>query len=514
MSLLTVTDLNHTFVDKTLYDHANFKVEKGDHLGIVGQNGVGKSTLIKILTGDILPDSGKITWQKGLQIGYLDQYAHMTKGLTIREFLRTAFEQMFALEQKMNQIYENYSQTLDDDDLAKAGQIQTRLEEAGFYDVETRIETVATGLGITDMGLETDVTELSGGQRSRIILAKLLLQQPDIMLLDEPTNYLDTKHIDWLTDFLQNFSGAYLVISHDYQFLEKITNCILDIEFGQITRYTGDLQSAFKQKEANALAYRRAYTKQQEQIAKSEAYIRKFKAGSRSKSARSREKQLSHMDVLKTPDRLAQPVINFAYEPTASRILITTTDLVIGYDQPLNKKLLEFSVANEQKIVIAGYNGVGKSTLLKTLLGELPSLSGEIEKAPTLKIAYYSQSLQWPHKLATPLQYLQDLYPLEKPKILRQALARTGLTAQQAMSPINELSGGEQSKIKLAQLMLTPANLLILDEPTNHLDDATKAALRLGIQKFPGAALLVTHEMDFYDDSWIDKVINIEDYQK
>lgn len=514
MSLLTVTHLTHTFVDKTLYDDANFKVEKGDHLGIVGQNGVGKSTLIKILTGEVLPDDGKVVWQKGLQIGYLDQYAHMSKGLSIRQFLRTAFAKAFALEKKMNQLYADYSTTMSDEDLAKAGQIQTRLEETGFYDIETQIETVATGLGISDMGLDKDVTELSGGQRSRIILAKLLLQQPDVMLLDEPTNYLDTKHIDWLTAFLQDFPGAYLVISHDYKFLEGITNCILDIEFGQITRYTGDLQTAFRQKEADALTYQRAYVKQQETIAKAEAYIRKFKAGTRARSAKSREKQLVHMDVLKTPDHNAQPVIRFAYAPTASRILITTTDLTIGYDKPLNKTPLEFSVANAQKIVIAGYNGVGKSTLLKTLLGELPSLSGEIEKAPTLKIAYYSQNLDWPHKLATPLQYMQDLYPLEKPKVLRQTLARTGLTAQQALSPIDDLSGGEQSKIKLAQLMMEPANLLILDEPTNHLDDATKAALRLGIQQFDGAALLVTHEMDFYDDSWIDKVINIEDYQK
>ncbi|MFC6316220.1 ABC-F family ATP-binding cassette domain-containing protein [Lapidilactobacillus achengensis] len=514
MSVLTVTDLSHAFVDKTLYDHANFKVENQDHMGIVGQNGVGKSTLIKILTGEILPDEGQITWQKGLEIGYLDQYAQLTPGMTIREFLRTAFDHLYAAETRMNQLYEEYGQNYDDDLLEKAGKIQTRLEESGFYDVETQIETVATGLGITDMGLEHDVAALSGGQRSRIILAKLLLQQPDVMVLDEPTNYLDTKHIDWLTDFLRAFKGAYLVISHDYNFLEGITNCILDIEFGQITRYTGDLAAAFKQKDANSLAYRRAYQKQQEQIAKTEAYIRKYKAGSRSRSARGREKQLAHVEVMKAPDRLVQPTISFAHSATASKIIVTTTDLVIGYEQPLNQRPLEFSVANDEKVVIAGYNGVGKSTLLKTILGQLAPLAGEIEQAPTLKIAYYNQSLQWPHKLATPLQYMQDLYPREKPKILRQVLARTGLTSQQVLSPIADLSGGEQSKVKLAEIMMIPANLLILDEPTNHLDDATKAALRKGIQSFPGAALLVTHELDFYDQSWIDKVINIEDYQQ
>lgn len=513
MSILTVTNLSQTFGDKTLYAGAEFKVEPQDHMGIVGQNGVGKSTLIKILTGTLLPDAGQIDWQRGLVLGYLDQYAHLKAGLTIEAFLQTAFAKLFNKEKKMTVLYDRYAKKPDDSLLTKAGRLQTELEEAGFYDVQTQIDTIANGLGITELGLDRDVATLSGGQRSRLILAKLLLQDPDVLLLDEPTNYLDTKHIDWLVDFLNHFAGAYLVVSHDDQFLERITNCILDIEFGQIKRYTGDLKSAYQQKETNALAYRRAYQKQQLHINKTKAYIRKYKAGSRSRSARSREKQLEHLDVLQAPDKTSEPQIRFNYAPTGSGILITTTDLVIGYKQPLNRKTLDFSIANGEKIVIAGYNGVGKSTLLKTLLGQIPSLGGEIAKAPTLQIGYDSQSLQWPHKLATPLQYLQDRYPRTKPKVLRSILARPGLTAQQVLSPIAELSGGEQAKIKLAELMMTPANLLILDEPTNHLDDATKAALRVGLQEFAGSVLLVTHEMNFYDEDWIDKVINIEDFQ-
>lgn len=513
MSVLTVTNLSHSFIDKTLYEDANFKVEKQDHMGIVGQNGVGKSTLIKILTGEILPDEGKITWQKNTSIGYLDQYANLTAGTTIHDFLETAFADLFETEQKMNQLYEEYSQNLDNDLLEKAGRLQTKLEESGFYEIETDITTVSSGLGLNDIGLEHDVAELSGGQRSKVILTKLLLQNPDVLLLDEPTNYLDTKHIDWLIDYLKDFTGAFLVISHDDDFLERVTNCILDIEFGQITRYTGDLKSAFRQKDENAMAYRRAYVKQQEQIEKSKAYIRKFKAGSRSKSARSREKQLAHMDVLKKPDHLSNPRIDFLYKVTESRILLTTDNLFFGYEQALNKKALDFSVARDEKVLVSGYNGIGKSTLLKTILGQIPAISGEIDTAPTMQIAYYNQSLSWPNKFATPLQYLQDAYPLEKPKILRQILAKTGLTAQQVMSPLGDLSGGEQAKVKLAEVMLTPANLLILDEPTNHLDDATKTALSKGIQEFPGAVLFVTHEASFYDDSWIDKKIDIEKLQ-
>ncbi|HJE14745.1 MAG TPA: ATP-binding cassette domain-containing protein [Lapidilactobacillus dextrinicus] len=513
MSVLTVTNLSHAFIDKTLYEDASFKVERQDHMGIVGQNGVGKSTLIKIITGEILPDAGNIVWQKNANIGYLDQYANLQAGTTIHDFLETAFADLFEAEQKMNQLYEDYSQNFNDDLLEKAGRLQTKLEESGFYEIETDITTVASGLGLDDIGLDRDVSELSGGQRSKVILTKLLLQNPDVLLLDEPTNYLDTKHIDWLIDYLNDFNGAFIVISHDDAFLERVTNCILDIEFGKITRYTGDLQSAFKQKDENALAYRRAYAKQQEQIEKSKAYIRKFKAGSRSKSARSREKQLAHLDVLKKPDHLVKPQIDFFYKVTESRILLSTDQLFFGYEQALNKQALDFSVAHDEKVLISGYNGIGKSTLLKTILNQIPAISGDIEISPTVKIAYYNQSLNWPHKLATPLQYLQDIYPLEKPKVLRQTLAKTGLTAQQVLSPLVDLSGGEQAKVKLAEVMLTPANLLILDEPTNHLDDATKTALSKGIQEFPGAVLFVTHEANFYDDTWIDKNINIEKLQ-
>ncbi|MFD1465600.1 ABC-F family ATP-binding cassette domain-containing protein [Lapidilactobacillus mulanensis] len=513
MSILTVTNLSHSFADKTLYENANFKIERQDHMGIVGQNGVGKSTLIKILTGELLPDEGKVVWQKNTEVGYLDQYANLVAGMTIFQFLQTAFSDLFDIEAKMNHLYEEYATNMDDDLLEKAGRMQTHLEESGFYDLDTEIVRVASGLGLDDIGLDHDVSQLSGGQRSKVILTKLLLQKPDMLVLDEPTNYLDTKHIDWLVGYLVDFPGAFLVISHDYEFLERITNSILDIEFGQITRYTGDLKTAFRQKEADAQSYRRAYSKQQEQIAKSKAYIRRFKAGTRAKSAKSREKQLSHLDVLKKPDHLSEPTIQFRYQPTDSRMLLTTQDLYFGYDQALNKLPLDISIAGDEKILVSGYNGIGKSTFLKTILGILPKIGGDIDFSPSLKIAYYDQSLRWPHKLETPLQYMQNAYELEKPKVLRQYLAKTGLTAQQVLSPLVDLSGGEQAKVKLAEVMMKPANLLILDEPTNHLDDLTKDALNKGIQSFEGAVLLVTHETNFYDESWLDKVIDIEKLQ-
>lgn len=281
MSVLTVTSLSQRFLDKVLYQDASFQVNIEDHLGVIGQNGVGKSTLIKILTGALTPDAGKIVWQKHLHVGYLDQYANLVPGQTVIEFLRTAFSDLYRKEAKMNQIYADYANHPDDDLLAKAGELQQELEAGDFYDLETTIQTVAEGLGITAMGMDHPVEALSGGQRSKLILAKLLLEKPDMLLLDEPTNYLDVSHIAWLTDWLQNFEGAFIVISHDFDFLENVTNAVLDIEFGQITKYTGTLKQAMRQKEADHETYLKAFAKQQETIKKTEAFIRKFKAGDR-----------------------------------------------------------------------------------------------------------------------------------------------------------------------------------------------------------------------------------------
>ncbi|MDO1604975.1 ABC-F family ATP-binding cassette domain-containing protein [Lactobacillus sp. YT155] len=512
MSVLTIENLSHQFLDKKLYDDTRLQLNKEDHMGITGQNGVGKSTLIKILTGQIDADEAQISWQKNISLGYLDQYAKLTPGLSIRDFLKTAFDEMF---KKEAQILEIYSNNPNDEELQKAGKLQETLDISGFYDIDTKIEQVATGLGIDALGYDNDVSELSGGQRSKIILAKLLLQQPDVLLLDEPTNYLDTNHIEWLQGYLNNFEGAFIVISHDYDFLEKITNCICDIEFGKITRYTGSLKQAFKQKEENKKTYLKAYENQQRKIAKEQAYIAKFKAGSRSKSAKSRQKQLDRMEVITPPESRPIPKISFPYEVTAhSQMLMETNNLVIGYDSPILKNEFNFSIISGEKLVIKGFNGIGKSTLIKTLIGEIPSISGTVAVSPVIKMGYFKQDLKWDNKFDTPFEILKKLHPEAEQKVIRQNLAKTGLTAQQTLSQIHTLSGGEQTKVKVADLMFNDANILFMDEPTNHLDDDSKKSLQYALAHFEGAVVLVTHEEDFYDSSWIDKVIDIESLSK
>lgn len=508
MSILTVTGLSQRFVDKQLYQDASFQVNKEDHLGVIGQNGAGKSTLIKILTGQLTPDAGKIVWQKHLHIGYLDQYAKLQPGQTIGDFLKTAFADLYAKEAKINEIYENYAKNPDDELLTKAGELQQDLEANDFYDLDTRIETVASGLGLLAIGLDHPVDKLSGGQRSKIILAKLLLQEPDMLLLDEPTNYLDKSHIDWLADWLQNFAGAYIVISHDFDFLQLVTNAILDVEFATITKYTGNLKQAMRQKEANAETYLKAFHKQQETIKKTEAYIRRFKAGTRSKSAKSREKQLARVDRLTPPGNRAHAHLQFPFVEQNSQVLVDVNDLLVGYEKPLLSPL-NFTISDDEVMVLEGFNGVGKTTLLKTILGLLPALGGTIETAQNVVFGYFEQELQWRVPKQTPLQYMMEQYPGSTQRTLRQVLSRTALTKEEADKPLSLLSGGEQSKVKLAKLMMQPSNILIMDEPTNHLDDDTKNALRQALQDYPGAVVLVSHEEGFYDDSWVDTYIDV-----
>lgn len=497
-----------SFAEKQLYTDAGFSLNKEDHLGVIGQNGAGKSTLIKLITKQIFPDEGQIKWQKGTKIGYLDQYAESAHDLTIIDFLKSAFEDLYKIEEQMQQYYAEYAEKLDDKLLERAGRCQQTLEARDFYGIDSRIDQVMHGLGIDVLGKERQVSECSGGQRSKIILAKLLLENPDVLLLDEPTNYLDTEHIEWLIDFLNDFSGAFMVISHDYDFLERITNSIIDVAWGKITKYTGSFQAAIKQKEVKKEVQRKAFEKQQRQIEKDEAYIRKNKAGTRASMAKSREKRLAKMKRITPPSDNLRAHFKFPVDEILSANTLTVKNLTVGYEKPLLAPVT-FSMTHGEKIVLKGFNGVGKSTLIKSILGKIPVFDGTAKFADAVKISYFNQDLVWDDANKTPLQTIQDIDPLLEPKTIRQKLARAGINAANAMQPLNLLSGGEQTKVKLCILELHPSNFLILDEPTNHLDDETKDALRDALINYSGNVMLVTHEASFYQ-GWIDRIIDVE----
>ncbi|MBU5365881.1 ATP-binding cassette domain-containing protein [Enterococcus devriesei] len=507
MSILDLTGIAQQFGDKILYEDLELHLNKGEHLGLIGQNGAGKSTLIKIITGEQLPDEGTIAWQKNIHVGYLDQYVEVDPTLSIRDFLKTAYAVDFEKEARIGELYMEYGESMDDKLLEKAGRLQTELDQGDFYQIDTLIAEMSSGLGLDILGMDTPLEDLSGGQRSKLILAKLLLEKPDVLILDEPTNHLDDEHVAWLSQFLQDFAGTFVVISHDRDFLNQITTHIADIEFGKLTKYTGNLTKALKQKEQFQETYMKQYVSQKKQIEKTEAYIRKYKAGSRSTMAKSRQKQLDKVERLTPPSTNATAQFDFPYSPVVTTLALETTDLEIGYQRPLLPPI-NITLRYGEKVAIRGFNGIGKSTLLKTLIGAIPQLEGEFHFPANTKVNYFEQDLQWENPFQTPLQYLSDHFPKEGVKELRKHLARAGLPNQLAQEPLSTLSGGEQTKVKLCQMTMQKGNLLILDEPTNHIDQSTKDSLRKSLANFEGTVIVVSHEEGFYQD-WTDRVIEI-----
>jgi len=511
MALLEVENLSHSYGDKLLYKDASFELYKGEHMGIIGQNGTGKSTLIKLLLKEILPDKGSIKWQSGITIGNLDQYAIVNEEETIFNYLRTAFADLYEVEERLNKLYEEMAENYNDIMISKVANCQEILEKNNFYGIDSNIQKVASGLGINAMGMETYLKNLSGGQRAKVILAKLLLQNPEVLVLDEPTNFLDKEHIEWLSEYLQTFKGAFIIVSHDFNFLESVTTCICDIEFNKIKKYKGSYSSFLKQKEMLREEYIRQYKSQQKEIKKLEDYIAKNKVrASTAQMAKSREKKLNKIEVMEKPTFTSKPHIQFTHLETTAQIILEVNQLEVGYYYPLLPKM-KFEVRNEEKLVITGFNGIGKSTLLKTLMGEIKPLSGGFRFSDTMKsIGYYEQDLKWENPDEIPLDIIAKEFPKLNQKQIRKNLADCAIKQEHVMQAVSTLSGGEQAKVKLCKLVLKPCNLLILDEPTNHLDVDTKEELKKALKEFKGTVILVSHEEAFYKDL-ATRIVSIEE---
>lgn len=509
MGILEVTNLAHSFGDKILYKNATFELFKGEHMGIVGQNGAGKTTLLRSLVGDITPDSGDIRWQKGIKIGYLDQHAKIDRKMTIFEYLKTAFNDLYEVERELNAIYENMGKITNDAVLEKASDYQNLLVNNGFYEIESTVLKVSSGLGVDSLGLDTLLETLSGGQRAKVILAKLLLENPDVLLLDEPTNFLDKEHVDWLSEYLKNFKGAFLLVSHDFDFVNKVTNCILDIEFQKITKYNGNFDKFLSVKQVRKESYVREFQAQQKEIKKHKEFIAKNRVrASTAKQAQSRIKLLDKMEKLSPPQTLPKPNFRLTSLPISAQKPLKVHSLEIGYDKVLLPKIT-FEVKSGEKVVITGFNGIGKSTMLKTLMGQIPAISGNFKFADYVKLAYFEQDLVWRDPELTPLEVVLQKFPKFSDRDARRQLARCGVMAKNVTQRIGTLSGGEQAKVKLCILINTKSNFLILDEPTNHLDADAKKALKKQLLNWGGSLILVSHEADFYS-SLADKIINLK----
>lgn len=501
MSILNVENLSHGFGDRTIFTNVSFRLLKGEHIGLVGANGEGKSTFMNIITGKLMPDEGKIEWAKNVRVGYLDQHTALQKGMTICDVLASAFDFLYEMEARMNEICDKMgeaSETELEEYMEELGTIQELLTQHDFYMIDSKIEEVARALGLLEVGLDADVTDLSGGQRTKVLLAKLLLEKPDILLLDEPTNYLDVNHIEWLKRYLQEYENAFILISHDIPFLNSVINIIYHMDNAQLTRYVGDydkFQEVYAMKKAQLEA---AYNKQQKEIADLKDFVARNKARVATRNmAMSRQKKLDKMEVIELAAEKPKPEFHFKEARTSGRYIFTTKSLVIGYDEALSKPL-NLSMERGQKIVLTGANGIGKTTLLKSILGLIPALNGGVELGDYLEIGYFEQEMD--QSIATTcIEEIWKDFPSLSQYEVRSALAKCGLTTKHIESKVKVLSGGEQAKVRLCKLINKPTNILLLDEPTNHLDVDAKAELKRALMEYKGSILMVCHEPDFYD---------------
>lgn len=502
MSILTVEHLTHGFGDRAIFSDVSFRLLRGEHIGLVGANGEGKSTFFNIVTGHLTPDEGKIEWAKNVRVGYLDQHTVLEKGMTIRDVLKSAFAWLFELEQKMNDICDSLGSASEDkmdSMMEELGTIQDTLTLHDFYVIDSKVEEVARALGLLDIGLEKDVTDLSGGQRTKILLGKLLLEKPDILLLDEPTNYLDEEHISWLKRYLQEYESAFILISHDIPFLNDVVNIIYHMENQELNRYVGDyshFEEVYAVKKAQLEA---AYRRQQQEISELKDFVARNKARVATRNmAMSRQKKLDRMEVIELAAERPKPEFHFKYGRTPGRFLFETKDLVIGYDEPLSRPLT-LSMERGQKIALVGANGIGKTTLLKSILGLIPSLEGTCELGENLQIGYFEQEVKGGNT-NTCIDELWEEFPSFTQYEVRSALAKCGLTTKHIESQVRVLSGGEQAKVRLCKLINRETNILLLDEPTNHLDIDAKDALKKALNEYRGSVLLICHEPEFYQD--------------
>ena len=501
MSILNVEHLSHGFGDRAIFHDVSFRLLKGEHIGLIGANGEGKSTFMNIITNKLMPDEGKVEWSKNVRVGYLDQHTALEKGMTIRDVLKSAFSFLFEMEARMNDICDKMGEADEDqmnEMMEELGTIQDLLMNHDFYIIDSKVEEIGHAFGLDEIGLDKDVEELSGGQRTKVLLGKLLLEKPDILLLDEPTNYLDVQHIEWLKRYLQEYENAFILISHDIPFLNSVINLIYHMENQRLDRYVGDYDKFMEVYEMRKSQLEAAYKRQQQEIAELQDFVARNKARVATRNmAMSRQKKLDKMEVIELAKEKPKPEFNFLNARAAGKMIFETKDLVIGYDEPLSKPL-NFAMERGEKIAIVGANGIGKSTFLKSILGLIPSISGTVEQGDYLYIGYFEQEMA-PGNNNTCIEEIWKEYPSYTQYQVRSALAKCGLTTKNIESLVRVLSGGEQAKLRLCKLMNRETNILLLDEPTNHLDVDAKEELKRALKEYKGAVLLICHEPEFYE---------------
>lgn len=502
MGILRVTGLGKAFGIEELFRDVSFEVAPGDKVGFVGANGAGKTTLMRCLMGLEEYDTGNIQLDEADTVGYVEQSGSFGEE-TLYEELKSAFSDVLELGEEKKQLEEEIGNLADEKLLEKAMQRYTkvvdRFERLGGYDFESHIKKVAFGLGFSEADFARPVQIFSGGQRTRICLAKALLREPDFLFLDEPTNHLDIEMIEWLENFLGNYRGGVLLISHDRFFLDKVANRMIEIENKQVTAYTGNYTTFMRVKSDRREALSAAYEKQQVHIRKTEEYIRKYKAGIKSKQARGREKQLNRLErIILPPDSSGFNYFAFNPPQECAQRVADLEEVSISFGQQEIFRNLSFSVRNGDGIAIVGPNGAGKTTMLRLLIGELESSTGRVKIGSRVKIGYYSQQHEGLHEENRLMDELVFEYGISEEQA-RKYLGAFLFSGDDVYKIIGGLSGGEKSRLAFLKLMLTGANFLVLDEPTNHLDIPAKEAVEEALMVFPGTFITVSHDRYFLD---------------
>ena len=535
MRLIEINDLSLDFVNKGIFNRASVMIQDSEHIGLVGPNGCGKSTLFKIILGDVVPDDGQIIIDGKLKLGYLDQYADINKDMTMYEYLDEAFAELYEIDVKATQLYNDVANYNHDEDkqmkmITAAQKYSDILYEEEFDLREKKIINVVRGLGLNIEERDKNITQFSGGQKTKLMLAKLLLQKNDLLLLDEPTNFLDINYIDWLASYLTTIKGTYIVISHDKAFLNKISTKIIEIANRVLKIYNGNYDYYIAEKKKREEAQLQQHIAQDKYVQWAESYIvmAGIKGQGQSK-ATWLKKMLERLERIEKPDEIVKPDFKFKYMGKLPKLVLELKNIEIGYTEPILPPI-SLRLEKGEKCVIRGFNGIGKTTLLKSISLELDLFSGEIYHGEGIQSVFLKQEEDYENNFSsfdktkkktlgikkgktreiTVIEFVTEYYP-EKPQAeLRSALSRCGIKGEMLFSKVRTLSGGEMTKLRLCIAMLREVNLIILDEPTNHLDVYSKDVLMNALSEFGGNVLLTSHDINF-DVEWATKIINLEE---
>lgn len=512
MIIAQAQDLEQRFGGNIIFSNISFSVPDNARIGLVGPNGAGKTTLLKIMTGQQEPTSGQFTINKGLKVGYIAQENGLDEDKTIWDEMLTVFNDLIEKNKKITKMQEQIADHPEDEDLLKRyDQLAYDFEQEGGFTYQAEIKSILNGFNFKENTWNKVIGTLSGGEKTRLAFVKLLLQKPPVLLLDEPTNYLDLDTLDWLEAFLKNYQGAIITVSHDQYFLDHLANQIFELNFGKLTTFKGNYSQYVKERELMDSQQEAAYEKQQEKIKKEEEFIQKnLVRASTTKRAQSRRKVLDKMERIKPPKHKQKVRINFTSERPSGKEVLIAKDLTIGYPDKVMVSDIDFQVNKNDRVAIIGPNGIGKSTLLKTIMKKLEPKGGSIKYGASLDIGYYDQELQSLDPSKTVLDTIWDRHKTMPEKDVRSILASFLFTAEDIDKTVGQLSGGQKARLTLTVLSLEKDNFLLMDEPTNHLDIEAKEVLEEALDNYDGTLLFVSHDRYFINEL-ANKIISVRD---